>query len=608
MALESPKAKKRRRYYKSKLIEFAVLNDKWTKEFQSKGFGGFLHRNSTAGGTTGGMFLAYNEYENAAWQYADKKAEANLTWYQSIVSGNGFVAIASFIVAVVIAVASFFCPPVAAFGVVLFGGATALTTIAAITSAVAVFVATSAARFAEYKTSGLGALAMFASSARAALKNRSVAEKQSYALTNLMIFGEYSIYANGSIFNAGAAGAGQTFSPTIAYDSSKGIRGDLQKEPLDEMITGRVGGDLAGGQNFHANVLSVDIPLAKFELSAQKVQERLVQRYVVYNKLVAAAFSEFGEAGINADGRAQVTYNALTAGGFKASTLSAIHANDSLNKLKNYNKNLRADFSFIDKNTFFRERGKGISDKDAALAKMNYNEIMSSKEISDDRKAEYYIDRILMILDFLEFFAEQITFFFYYHDSSNNRVVYPSPIRTQFFNIRTRFSYVNATHITNEYGGSVYLIPDLMINTKLYNFGNNDIYNSNAVPIEDFSNFHFLDDYFYKDTKKVLNGEEIITLYKKFLAHFYKVTTYYNFVGVTNGYFIVPNEAFIARYYHPYKYNFDYFSPRNFEGFVIPIDETNYNFLSKELENPLPKYPYKKITKEIYNAQDDERG
>lgn len=402
MALESPKAKKRRRYYKSKLIEFAVLNDKWTKEFQSKGFGVFLHRNSTAGGTTGGMFLAYNEYENAAWQYADKKAEANLTWYQSIVSGNGFVAIASFVVAVVIAVASFFCPPVAAFGVVLFGGATALTTIAAISSAVAVFVATSAARFAEYKTSGLGALAMFASSARAALKNRSVAQKQSYALTNLMIFGEYSIYANGSIFNAGAAGAGQTFSPTIAYDSSKGIRGDLQKDALDEMITGRVGGDLAGGQNFHANVLGVDIPLAKFELSAQKVQERLVQRYVVYNKLVAAAFSEFGEAGINADGRAQVTYNALTAGGFKASTLSAIHANDSLNKLKNYNKNLRADFSFIDKNTFFKERGKGITSWENAIGDKSFLDLMEDDEISAKKKCEMFVEKLCTIMDIIK--------------------------------------------------------------------------------------------------------------------------------------------------------------------------------------------------------------
>lgn len=403
--IKSPKERKRSRYYKSKLKEFATLNAKWTAEFQKAGFGVYLHRDSTAGGTTGGMFLAYNEYENAAWQYADKKAEASLTLFQSIFSGDGLKAIATFVIAVVVAVASYFCPPVAVFGFTLFGGATAAVTIAAIATATATFVATSAARYADYKVSGLGALAMFASSATAALKNRTAAEKQSYALTNLMIFGEYAIYANGSVYNAGAAGAGQTFSPTIAYDATKGIRGDLKKEPLDEMITGRVGGDLAGGQNFHSNVMNVDIPLAKFGLNAQKVQEKLVQKYIAYNKLVAAAFSEFGEAALNADGRAQVTYNAVAGSeetGFKGKILNAIHANDSLDKLKNYNRNLRADFSFINKKTFFKERPKSVMNWDNAIGDKSFLETMRSDEFSAKRKCEMFVEKLCTIMDIIK--------------------------------------------------------------------------------------------------------------------------------------------------------------------------------------------------------------
>lgn len=407
--IDSPKERKRKRYYKSKLKEFAVLNDKWTKEFQKAGFGVYLDRESTQGGTTGGMFLAYNEYENAAWQYADKKAEASLTWYQSIFSGDGLTAIATFVIAVVVAVASYFCPPVAVFGITLFGGATAAMTIVAIATATATFVATSAARYADYKVSGIWALTMFASSATAFLKNRSAAERQSYALTNLMIFGEYAIYANGSVYNAGAAGAGQTFSPTIAYDATKGIRGDLQKEPLDEMITGRVGGDLAGGQNFHSNVMGVDIPLAKFGLNAQKVQEKLVQRYIIYNKLVAAAFSEFGEAAINADERAQATYNAIVGSektGFKSKILNAIHANDSLDKLKNYNRNLRGDFDFIHKKTFFKEKPKSVTSWENAIGDKNFLEVMQSDEFSAKQKCQMFVEKLCVIMDIIQTMQE----------------------------------------------------------------------------------------------------------------------------------------------------------------------------------------------------------
>ena len=263
--IESPYRKKRTRYYNSKKAELERLNAKWTNEFRKLGFGNALDRASTAwqGGRTNGMLLSYYEIHNPAWNYAENKAASSLTWYQSLVSGNGGKIIAAFFIAITLAVASFICPPVAVFGVVIFGSMSGAFLAVAIVSATAAYIGASAARYHSYKASGLGRLAMFVQSKTAFLREKSAKEQQSYALTNMMIYGEYAIYANGSIYNQGAAGAGQNFSPTIAFDTTKGLRGDIQRDGLDEQIMGRVGGDLAGGQNFHSNIMNLDIPLAK---------------------------------------------------------------------------------------------------------------------------------------------------------------------------------------------------------------------------------------------------------------------------------------------------------------------------------------------------------
>lgn len=89
--IESPYRKKRRRYYNNKKAELERLNAKWTNEFRKLGFGNALDRASTAyqGGRTNGMLLSYYEIHNPAWNYAENKAASSLTWYQSLVSGNG---------------------------------------------------------------------------------------------------------------------------------------------------------------------------------------------------------------------------------------------------------------------------------------------------------------------------------------------------------------------------------------------------------------------------------------------------------------------------------------------------------------------------------------
>lgn len=398
--IESPYRKKRTRYYNNKKAELERLNAKWTNEFRKLGFGNALDRASTAyqGGRTNGMLLSYYEIHNPAWNYAENKAESSLTWYQSLVSGNGGVAILSFVIAVVTAVASFFCPPFAPFGITLFGGLSGVGLTAAIVSATAAYIGVSAAMYHSYKASGLGGLAMFVQSKTAFLREKSTKEQQSYALTNMMIYGEYAIYANGSIYNQGAAGAGQNFSPTIAFDPTKGLRGDIQRDGLDEQIMGRVGGDLAGGQNFHSNIMNLDIPLAKFELDINKVQETLFQRYYKIQKLIASAFSELADAAFNADGNAQRVYN-VVAENLTDGTKKNLYDTDFLNKMKNYNRNLRADFDYFFKSKF--ERKKAASSWENAISGESFLEVMQSAEIDGKKKAQIYVEKICEILDII---------------------------------------------------------------------------------------------------------------------------------------------------------------------------------------------------------------
>ena len=429
--IDSPKERKRKRYKKSKMAEFERLNQKWTATLQAHGFGAQLDRDCTKGsGRTGGMLLSWKEMDDAAYEYADKKAEASLTWYQSLVSGNGFAAIASFVVAVVVAVVSVICPPVAVAGVTLFGGLSVSTGIAVVVSATAAYVATSAMRFSDYKASGLGGLAIFEQSKTAFLRNRSQAEQQSYALTNLIIYGEYSIYANGSIYNQGSAGAGQTFSPTIPYDATKGIRGDLKKEPLDETITGRVGGDLAGGQNFHSNVMNLEVPLAKFELSAAKIQERNTKKYISASKLTAAAFSELGDASFNADNNAVNVYNRVLQN-LQQPIKKTFYTNDFINKIKNYNKNLRADFDYFTERKF-KKKNQEATSWENLIGDKEFMEVMKSNEFNGKQKCEMFVEKICEIFDLLQEMSEATNAYgcwgwingYYYPASDWDNVIY----------------------------------------------------------------------------------------------------------------------------------------------------------------------------------------
>ena len=69
--------KKRDRYYKEKLRQYEQIS----KDYE--------------------LGLKWEEYQPIAWEYADKKAQSEKKWYESIFDGNIFEALLNIVVAVV---------------------------------------------------------------------------------------------------------------------------------------------------------------------------------------------------------------------------------------------------------------------------------------------------------------------------------------------------------------------------------------------------------------------------------------------------------------------------------------------------------------------------
>lgn len=145
--------------------------------------------------------------------------------------------------------------------------------------------------------------------------------------------------------------------------------------------------------------MNLDIPLAKFELDINKVQEALFQRYYKIQKLIASAFSELADAAFNADGNAQRVYN-VVAENLTDGTKKNLYDTDFLNKMKNYNRNLRADFDYFFKSKF--ERKKAASNWENAISGESFLEVMQSAEIDGKKKAQIYAEKICEILDIIK--------------------------------------------------------------------------------------------------------------------------------------------------------------------------------------------------------------
>lgn len=520
---ESPKKKKRKRYHKSNMKKLQAVNEKYTAKFNALGIGAYLNHTTIYGDSTGGAFLSYTEMDKPAWEAADQEAERNLTWYQSLVSGNGFKIFASFVIAVVLVVLNF----------VSYGATTPLTVAyftaaAGVAAAVAGYFAASAAEYYSQKAQGKAGSLESKEGAIGAYKNKAQRDAQSNALTNLMVYAAYEIYANGGIFKMGSAGS-ETFSHSLALDTTKGLRGDLQRDENAEKIHSRVGGDAAGGVYFHSKNLNVDFPLASYNLTADDFNDQLINKYRTTLKLLADAFVELNNLDFNANGEAQRVYN-LKAERYTRPIKNSIYQNDFLEKLKNYNKNLRADFNWAS-DKMFETKKQSSGDIKGALGQIESLETFFADEsLSDEFKAEYYIDILVMLLDFLEDFCD-FKYFIYHintwdkgseggdHASgrpagwivTENLANFSDSFST-FFNGKINKS---TSTFTNAHGANnKYIYIDTYYSFK--NFAEEDRI------FYDFSDLGILKKYYYKTTNKTYNGVEIIALYEELLQSLYQ--------------------------------------------------------------------------------------
>lgn len=560
--IESPKKKKRKRYHKSNMKKLQAVNEKYTAKFNALGIGAYLNHTTIYGDSTGGAFLSYTEMDKPAWEAADQEAERNLTWYQSLVSGNGFKFFASFLIAVVLVV----------LNVVTYGATTPLTVAyfaAGLTAATAGYFAASAAEYYSQKAQGKAGSLESKEGAIGAYKNKAQRDAQSNALTNLMVYAAYEIYANGGIFKMGSAGS-ETFSHSIALDTTKGLRGDLQRDENAEKIHSRVGGDAAGGVYFHSKNLNVDFPLASYNLTADDFNDQLINKYRTTLKLLADAFVELNNLDFNANGEAQRVYN-LKAERYTRPIKNSIYQNDFLEKLKNYNKNLRADFNWAS-DKMFATKKQSSGDIKGALGQIESLETFFADEsLSDEFKAEYYVDCIMMMLDFLM-------------DFGDDNILAVGDL------------YLSSSHKNKEYNYSISANENGSFKIKLADFT--------------LSDFNILQGYYTQN--KIFTGDELIKLYEnEFLPNF------------KNNNFIIRENKTISYFkifaWQRYENNFAYpavyknwvddeknGAKTSFSTWAISLSSDVFNVLKTPLTKPKFYFDYSKIEKEIINIFDDE--
>lgn len=558
---DSPR--KRKRYHKNRMNDLEQINIKYTREFQRIGLGGVLNHRTIYGDYTGGVFLSYKEKDEPAWEYAKKKADASMTWYQGLISGNVGQIFVNFIIATALIVVN-----------VVTAGATTPITIAAfaagVVAATTALVANLAGHFYGMKATGKAGLAQSKAGAVAAYKNKELAEQQSNALTHLIVYGGYEIYANGAIYKQGQSGT-ESFCFDKAFDGTKGLRGDLSRDELTEQIHSRIGANAAGGVNFHSNLLEVDFPLKSFDLSKDALQDALINRYRLAMDILAAAFVELNNLDFNANGRAQEVYNQKLEL-YTRPTKKTIYQNDFLDKLKNYNKDLRADFNFAD-DKMFRSRKQNSKDIKGALGAIDsLDDLMNDEELSDEFKANYYIDLVVSLLDLLQDFADE----------------------------------------------TIYAIGDLILTSYMPNFEYDYTLRENEngnfyKDIGGFSlkNFNILKGYYTEN--KVFNGDEILQIYKDFLTHFKgrnfiiketKWVRYYKEYFGNYQFLFIP--AFDGGSNWSNNYNSGATTPYSTWGIVINNNEI-LSVLKTELKMPeqLKFFDFSTIKKEIKNNFDE---
>lgn len=329
--------------------------------------------------------LKWEEYQPIAWAYADQKAQSEKGWFESIFSGNIFEALLNIVVVAVGIVLS-----------IVTYGASSWISIAAIAGGVASLAYSFYAMNLKDKLPFIQAQANRINSMQGSLETLEKAKFAKDQLTHWLIYCPYEIFADGNIYKAQSAGS-ESYSPSIAYDTSKGILGEYHINPIDEKLNNRGHYEQGGNEGYFAKVFSTQIPLSKFDLSLEARQDTLENNMKRANERIAEGFNKLNELYFNILGTAQSIYERI----FREQVeifYGKMITNDFLEKTKNYQKAKRANFNFLLRKHF---KGKKKTPQEilAQIEKLkdHYKNVQESDLYTLDEKALEYYGSILMI-------------------------------------------------------------------------------------------------------------------------------------------------------------------------------------------------------------------
>ncbi|HEC1573557.1 TPA: hypothetical protein R1X69_001097 [Campylobacter upsaliensis] len=172
----------------------------------------------------------------------------------------------------------------------------------------------------------------------------------------------YSIYADGSIYRQNAPGS-ESFSPTLAYDTSKGLRGDLKEDKIDEMIMTRSHYTKGGNEGFVNELGEGYIEKGEGGISVKEKQDSHLINAKKNNDRILKGFTELVGVGFDFKGTANKHYEEVVARQVHP-FFRQICTEDFIDKNKNYNRALRLELPLhFDELAKTRKQSKEERDK-----------------------------------------------------------------------------------------------------------------------------------------------------------------------------------------------------------------------------------------------------
>lgn len=256
--------------------------------------------------------------------------------------------------------------------------------------------------YAYDKMIGLSLEAQRYASSTSALKAHLDAKMQKDSLTHMLIFNAYEIFANGEIYKAQNAGS-QSYSPTLEYDPSKGILGSYKKIDEDEKITTRAHTIEAGNMEYFSHTLQHETPLKSAGISLEAILDGLENKRRINNQRITQGFLELNKLYFNILGTAQKIYERVIKEQIEPIENYMVQS-DFLERLKNYNKGLRADTQWLSKKDFKRKKTEKTEAEEAEMLKRVsavWNEFQTNENYTLEERASHYHDSILWLYECL---------------------------------------------------------------------------------------------------------------------------------------------------------------------------------------------------------------